>query len=263
MAAAGRIHHLLRAAELVDRLGDEALAPGRAGALDLGLAISAVGGLAQDALVGVGHRRIGEVRARLRHLAARQIERRRRRPVIAEQVLHGVDGGADALDQRIAVARVADRGRQHIRDAHRAVVAQQRHPGVERARNAGRKQPGARHKIEAELVAVMRDGGAGRHTPLPADHLRLAAPHVIENDRHVAARPVEVRLDHLQRERGRAGRVEGIAAALQDAHADRGRDPVGRGHHPEGALDLGARGEAVRIDEIHAASGAKAKDRRN
>ena len=172
--------------------------------------------------------------------------------MIAEQVLHGVDGGADALDQRIAVARIADRGREHVGDAHRAVVAQQRHPGVEGAGNAGRQQPGAGHQIEAELVAVMRDGGAGRHRPLPADHLGLAAPHVVEDHRHVAARAVEVRLDHLQRERGRAGGVEGVAAALQDAHADRGRDPVGRGDDAEGALDLGAGGERIRIDEIHA-----------
>ena len=83
MAAARGIHDLLRAAELVDRLGDEALAPGLAGALDLGLAVAAVLRLAQDALVGVGHLRIGEMRAGLRHLAARQIDRRRGRPVLA------------------------------------------------------------------------------------------------------------------------------------------------------------------------------------
>ena len=41
MSAAGGVHHLLRAAELVDRLGDEALAPRLARALDLGLAVAA------------------------------------------------------------------------------------------------------------------------------------------------------------------------------------------------------------------------------
>ena len=158
----------------------------------------------------------------------------------------GVDGGADALDQRIAVARIADRGGQHVRDAHRAVVAQQRHPGVEGAGNAGREQAGAGHEIEAEMVAVMRDGGAGRRRPLPADHLGLAAPHVVQDHRHVAARAVEMRLDHLQGERGRAGGVERVAAALQNAHADRGGDPMRRGHDAEGAVDLGPRGERVR-----------------
>ncbi len=260
MAPAGGVHDVLRAAELVDRFRDEALAPRLARALDLGLAVAAVLRLAQDALVGVGDLRIGEMRAGLRHLAAGQIHRRRRRPVFVEQVLDGVDGGADALDQRIAVARIADRGRQHVGDAHRAVVAQQRHPGVERAGNAGREQAGAGDEIEAELVAVMRDGGAGRHRALPADHLGLAAPHVVEDHRHVAARAVEVRLDHLQRERGRAGRIEGVAAALQDAHADGGRDPMGRGDDAEGAFDLGARGERIGIDEIHRCSGAWGAD---
>ena len=36
MALAGGVHDLLRAAELVDRLGDEALRPSLARALDLG-----------------------------------------------------------------------------------------------------------------------------------------------------------------------------------------------------------------------------------
>jgi hypothetical protein len=38
---------------------------------------------------------------------------------------------------------------------------------------------------------------------------------------------------------------------------------VGGGHHPERTVDLGARGEAAWIDEIHAGSGARAKDGRN
>ena len=71
-----------------------------------------------------------------------------------------------------------------------------------------------------------------------------------------------MRLDHLQRERGRAGRIERVAAALQDAHADRGRDPVGRGDDPERAFDLGAGGERIGIDEIHGGSGAGARRRR-
>ena len=61
MPAARGVHHLLRAAEAVDRLGDEALRPDLARALDLRLAVAAGAlGLAQDALVGVGERRVGE-----------------------------------------------------------------------------------------------------------------------------------------------------------------------------------------------------------
>ncbi len=150
----------------------------------------------------------------------------------------------------MAVLRVADRRRQHVGKRHGAVVAQQQHPGFERAGHAGGEQPGAGHEIEA-LAAVMRDGGAGRRHALAADHFRLAAPHVVENDRHVAARPVEMRLDHLQRERGRDRGVEGVAAAFQNAHADRRRDPVGRGHDAERAFDLRPRGEGIGIDVGH------------
>ena len=136
--------------------------------------------------------------------------------MLAEQLLDRRDGGAGALDQRMAVLGVVDRGRQHVGELHRAVVAQQQHPGVERAGHAGGEQPGAGHKIEAEALE-MRDGRGGRRRPLPADDLGLALAHVVQDHRHVAAGPVEMRLHDLQREGGRDRRVEGVAAPLQDA----------------------------------------------
>src|SRR5262249_36999740 len=75
-----------------------------------------------------------------------------------------------------------------------------------------------------------------------------------ENDRHVAAGPVEMRLDHLQREGGRDRGVEGVAALFQHRHTDGGADPVGRGDHPQRALDLPPRGERIGIDVFHARS---------
>ena len=97
---------------------------------------------------------------------------------------------------------------------------------------------------------------------LAANHLGAAALDIVDDDRHVAAGPVQMRLDHLKRERSGTSGIEGIAAALQDAHADRRGDPVCGRHHAESALDLRTRGEPVWIDEIHEASGAGAKDRR-
>jgi hypothetical protein len=38
---------------------------------------------------------------------------------------------------------------------------------------------------------------------------------------------------------------------------------MGRGDDPEGALDLRTRGERIGSDEVHAGSGAGAKERRN
>ena len=109
------------------------------------------------------------------------------------------------------------------------------------------EQAGAGHHVEA-FALVMRDGGAGRGRALAADQLGLALAHVVEHHRHVAARAVQVRLDHLQREGGGDRGVEGVAAALQRAHADGGGDPVRRGDDAEGAVDLGPRGEGVGID---------------
>ena len=172
--------------------------------------------------------------------------------MVAKELGDRGDGGAGALDQRVTVLRVADRGREHLGKRHGSVVAQQQHPGLERAGHAGGEEAGAGHEIES-LAAIMRDGGGGRRRSLTADHLRLAAPHVVNNDRHVAARTVEMRLDHLQRERRRHRRIEGVAALLQRRHADGGRDPMRRSDDAEGAFDLGPRRERVGIDVGHAA----------
>ena len=166
--------------------------------------------------------------------------------MIAEKIFHGRDRRAGALDDRMTIARIGNRRRQHVGRTHRSVVAQQQHPGVEHSRHAGREQPGARHDIEAELGEA-RDGRRGGRRPLPADHLRLAALHVVQNDRNVAARSVEMRLDHLQHEGRRNRRIESVAAFLERGHADRRRDPVRCGDDAEGAFDLGPRRERIGI----------------
>src|SRR3546814_18300267 len=77
--------------------------------------------------------------------------------------------------------------------------------------------------------------------------LRLA----VQDRRQVTARPIQVRLHDLQREAGGDRRIEGIAAALEDGHADRRGDPVGRGDDPEGADDRRPRGK-VQHDTVSA-----------
>ena len=94
----------------------------------------------------------------------------------------------------------------------------------------------------------MRNGCSLRRRSLPADHFDLAFTHIVHDHRHVAARPVEMRLDHLQREGGGNRGVKGVAAFFQHAHADRGGNPMRRGNDAERALDLGPRGEGIRID---------------
>ena len=249
------IHHLVAAAEPVDGLGDEALAPGAPRPLDLGLAPAAAGlRLFQDALVGLGVPPVREEGAGDRHLAVAQIDLGRGRPVLAVERRDRADGGAGALYQRVAVLGVADGRLQHVAQTQRAVVAQHHHEGLERARDAGRQQPGARHDVEAQMAAVVRDRCACRRRPLAADHLGRRTPRLAEHHRHVAARPAQVRLDHLQREGRRDAGIEGVAAALENAHAHRRADPVRGRHHAEGSVDLRARGEGAGIDVGHVCS---------
>ena len=250
MRLARNVHDLLRAAELVDRLGDEALRPAlarasRSARRDRRRRFALRAGRGHKSRRASGCVNIVPGSGTL---AVRHIDRRRGRPMIAEQLLDHGDGGAGALHNRMAALRVIDRRRQHVFESHGAVVAQQQHPGIEHARHAGRQQAGARHHVEAERSRKCAMVSAGRRRPLPADDLRLAALHVIENDRHVAARPVQMRLDDLQREGGGDAGIEGVAASFQNAHADRGRDPVRRGDHAEGAFDLGPGGERIGID---------------
>jgi hypothetical protein len=70
----------------------------------------------------------------------------------------------------------------------------------------------------------------------------------VQNDRNVAARPVEMRLDHLQHECGCDRRIEGIAAFLERGHADPCRDPVRCSDDAKGAFDFGPRRERIGID---------------
>jgi hypothetical protein len=95
------------------------------------------------------------------------------------------------------------------------------------------------------------DGGTRRHRALAADDLGLAATHVVQDQRGIATGAAEMRFDDLQDESRGDGRVEGVAAFLENAHADRRGDPVRRGDDTECADDLRPRGERIGIDESH------------
>src|SRR2546423_7487375 len=64
-----------------------------------------------------------------------------------------------------------------------------------------------------------------------------------ENHWHLAARAIEVRLNDLQHETCSYCCVERVTAILQHRHTSRRRQPMRRGHHAEGANQLGAGGE--------------------
>ena len=100
-----------------------------------------------------------------------------------------------------------------------------------------------------------RSDRRGRRAPSPGRRGRAArsARALQKNDGQIAARPVQVRLDDLEREAGRDRGVERVAAALEHGHAGRRREPVGRRDHPEGAAQLRAGGEGHRLAPLRPA----------
>jgi hypothetical protein len=108
------------------------------------------------------------------------------------------------------MSSVVDREAHHFREAERAKLAEQEHPRVERAWNAGCEEPCARHELQTELLEA-RDARRGRRRTLTVDHQRLAPARTVVDDRDLPARAVEVGLHHLEGQPGGDSRVEGIA----------------------------------------------------
>ncbi len=240
MPLAGDVHHLGLGEVVGNGVGHEPLAPGGAGGF------YARGPVCPPArakpVVGRGEVEVAEERVRRGRRAVRQPGRGRRRPLGAEVVGEPRDRVGDARQHRMAVPRIADRRGQRLGHVQRAVVAQQQHPAVERPRHHRRQQARPRHQSQAQPAEVP-DRRPGRRHPLRAKHPHLAVRRA-KDHRQVARGAVQVRLHHLQDQPHDHGRIEGVAAALEHAHAGGRRDPVGRGADAEGAADLGAGGEA-------------------
>ena len=162
--------------------------------------------------------------------------------MVAEGAGHRRDAGADAGHHRVAVPRVADRVLHHLAQPQPAVGGEQQHPGPERGGDAGGEQPAAGHQVQPERRERLHGGGL-RRWPLAVQHEDLAPAGVVADDRHLAAGPVQVRLDDLQHQARRDRRVERVPALLQHGHARRGGEPVGGGHHAERARQLRPGGE--------------------
>ena len=242
VARAAGVHRLGLFDEGGDLLGDEAAIEAIARGLDLRLAAAPRLRFPQQPFPGVGKGRIAEQLIRCGRLAARAPGGVGCRPFLFEEVRKAGDGRRDARQHRMTIAGVVDRRFQDVAQRQLAVVAQHQHPAVERAGNDGRQHPIAGDQRQA-LAAVVLDGRAGRSRSLAADHLHLAAGGIVQDHGQVAARAVQVRLDHLQHEAGGGRRVECVAALFQNAHADGRGDPVGRGDDAERAPDFRSGGE--------------------
>ena len=246
VALAGHVHHLCISEVVGDGVGHEAVAPRGAGGVDPSGAGAAFGGLDKP-LIGRGEVGVAEQRQRLGCCAVRAPDRVRAGPVRREETLEPCDGPDHRCQHRVTVGEIADGRRQNLRQLHASVIAQEQEPAVEGAGHHGGKQPRAGDQpVDARGPHRLDAGGGGRHA-LRAKHARLTVARRVEQHRQIARRTVEMRLDHLQDEaRGHRG-VERVAALLEDRHADRRGDPVGRGHHAEGAADLGPCREACHV----------------
>ena len=89
--------------------------------------------------------RVAEERARARR---RKVELGRPRPLGPEHRLHRLDHRRDPREDRIAVLRVADRRRGHLRERHGPELAEQEHPGGERAGDGRGQDAAPRDELE-------------------------------------------------------------------------------------------------------------------
>ncbi len=225
------------AREAVDLLCDEPLVEDAARALDLFLARAAA------RLVEQARPRGGELRVAKRRAGpwGRKVEVGRARP-FAQQRLDALDDRSDPGDDGVPVLRVADREAEHVLETPRPELLEQQEPAAECARDAGGEQPRSRHQLVAEPANPL-DRRVRGSDALRAEDDGLATRRRPEDRRQVSSRSVEMRLDDLEREPRRHGRVEGVAAALEDGHAHARREPVCRRDGTEAAPQLRPRGE--------------------
>ena len=119
------------------------------------------------------------------------------------------------------------------------MVAQDQHPGIERARNDRRQKARAGDKVQP-FGLVVGDGGTGRCGALSANDGRFGGTGRADQRGHIAERPVQMRLYHMQHEPHGRGGIIGVSATLQQSHAHGTGHPVGGCDHAIGALQLGS-----------------------
>ena len=124
-----------------------------------------------------GMRPAPRARRRTRGCAPRCPARARRRP--ASRVLPTSSSGPEELrdprdrgggggQQRMTVARVADRVGEHVGELQRAVVAQQQQPGIDRAGDGGREAARAGHEVEPLGAVRARSSRRRARGPAPS-----------------------------------------------------------------------------------------------
>lgn len=180
-----------------------------------------------------------------RHLAARHVERRTRRPLIAKlppiganrsdpyqprQILRRLAVTAKPRMHRHPVFAQRERRRGHFGQRHGAETGERSGEGIESRRNTRRQQALAGDLLESERTVIV-DSGARRGDFVAVDRdYAVRACHVNEH-RCLAADRMHMRIDDaLDQGRGNRG-VDGVAAASEHPRARGSREVVFGGDH--------------------------------
>ena len=216
-------------------------------------AVEGLPALAADRLVRAGQGRVLEDLALARGAAVDQEGAGEARLVLEEPGAAGPVPGDD-LRHRLALARGARGGGQELGHRETAEPAVQLEPRVHRSRHRprpGRVRWDGAVGVRADLVRGQRAGRPARAVEA-VEASRLRVPHEREK---VAADPAGDRLQEAEGRVHRDRRVHRAAAALEDVHADLGRERVRGGHHAVSRVDHGAGGEGL---AFHAVAGQAA-----
>ena len=223
----GKVVERHRAALLVDDVDD---------GLRGGTLVVAVAPLFRDAPQGAREVGIAEDLARAGRAAVDQ-ERRARVGVLAEQLLGPRPQAGGDLHQGEAVLGVEDRRRERHREGQRAEALAQGIPSGHHAGHRDREGASLGHLVRSALAPheVGRHRLRGPAAGVQAVEL-VFLRHVHQREQ-VSADSAPGRLHHSGGRVGGDGRIDGIAAALEDLHSR------GRGERLAGGDDAVARGD--------------------
>jgi hypothetical protein len=145
------------------------------------------------------------------------------------------------------VLGITDRELEHVGERPRAELLEQEQPPAERAGHARGEQACSRDALQPACAVLLDRRRRGRDALRTHDE-RLPGVGRPEDDRQVAARPVQMRLDDLQDEPRGARGVERIATSLEHGHAGLRREPVRGRDGAERPAQLGPRRERHVVD---------------
>ena len=187
---------------------------------------------------------------RMRRLAVDEPDLARARPFGLEVVDRRNDRADDARHQRKAALRIEDRIGEHVARLERAVVAQQQHPAVERARHDGGQQARSGHLRAGPSRSSRSTVASAGNGPCPQMTSGACEPARCTIAGNSPPGPLRCGSTICSTKPAADRGIEGVSAALENRHAGLRRKPVRRRHRAERAADI----RSCRERRLHRAS---------